>query len=373
MTWIDNQNGVNKMFRKIFIAINTFLILLICGQSYAATTIRGIYINQGTAENSALLSQIIRDGKAVGINTLVVDIEKPTPALQKNMKIVKSNGMRYVARLVVFPDGGRAVHVKNPAYWEKRLKLAETAIGYGADEIQLDYIRYSSKVPPSPQNAKDVKQVIKYFKQKIAAHNIPMQIDIFGEVSFKESPRIGQNIQLFADTIDAACPMVYPSHYAPYQTHSKQPYQTVYKSLTALKKQFDNNKPPFKLIAYVEASNYHYKWSSAQKSAYVLSQIKAAEDANADGWYVWSPQNVYASLFAGLKNRADYKINESPAVEEKAKEKDKDKDKDKNKEEIKADAKTPQPQKVSNKSSINAKSWAAHLKTRSQTAVPKTL
>ena len=57
------------------------------------------------------------------------------------------------------------------------------------------------------------------------------------------------------------------------------------------------------MIPYVEASNYHYKLSSNQKSLYVLSQIKAAEDANSDGWYVWSPQNIYTSLFSALKNR----------------------------------------------------------------------
>lgn len=286
-----------SMQHLVFIGLLTF-----CLPCFAEQKIKGIYINQSTVENLSYLKELIDESKAVGINTFVIDLEKTTKNYPKNVKMVKDNGIRYVARIVVFPDGARANQIKSKAYWEKRFALVESAIQMGADEIQLDYIRYSSKQSASPQNAKDVKEVIQWFKQKTTAHNIPLQIDIFGEVSFKESPHIGQNIQLFADTIDGACPMVYPSHYAPYQKYSKEPYKTVLSSLEALKKQFDQ-KLPFKLIPYVEASNYHYKLSSAQKSLYVLSQIKATEDANTDGWYVWSPKNIYNSLFSALKNR----------------------------------------------------------------------
>lgn len=276
--------------------------LIIAGNVSALTT-KGIYINQGTLENTSLLNSLIKQSKEVGINTFVVDLSSVTRNYQKNINLIKSNGIKYVARIVVFPDGGKAQQIKSNTYWEGKYKLIDSAIRFGADEIQLDYIRYSTKQPPSSQNAKDIKQVIKWYKQKVALRNIPLQIDIFGEVSFKESPRIGQNIQLFADTIDAACPMVYPSHYHPYQKHSKEPYQTVYKSLEALKKQF-NQKPPFRLTPYIEASNYHYKWSPSKKTVYILSQIRAVEDAKADGWFVWSPSNHYTNLFAALKNRS---------------------------------------------------------------------
>lgn len=293
------------MLRKTLKILLPCLSLFYAASVIAAPTIKGIYINQGTMEKTTYLKELIQEAKATGINTFVIDLSTVTKNYPQNIKLVKENGIRYVARIVMFPDGGRANQIKSKAYWENKYKLVESAINLGADEIQLDYIRYSSKQSPSAQNAKDVKEVIQWFKQKTAARKVPIQIDIFGEVSFKESPRIGQNIKLFADTIDGACPMVYPSHYAPYQKHSKEPYKTVLTSLEALKKQFDE-KLPFKLIPYVEATNYHYKMSSAQKSLYVMSQIKAAEDANADGWYVWSPGNVYTHLFTALKNRSQY-------------------------------------------------------------------
>lgn len=290
------------MLRIALLSVIFFAISI--GSVNAQNTVqtRGIYINQGTLENSGLLNNLIQQSKSVGINTFVVDLNNVTRNYQKNIQLIKSNGIKYVARIVVFPDGGRANQIKSQAHWEGRFKLVEQAVAFGADEIQLDYIRYSTKQAPSAQNAKDVKQVISWFKQKLASRNIPLQIDIFGEVSFKESPRIGQNIQLFADTIDVACPMVYPSHYHPYQSHSKQPYETVYKSLVSLKSKFNENMP-FKLTPYIEASNYHYKMSDGQRSKYVMSQIRAVEDAKADGWFVWSANNHYGSLFTAMKNR----------------------------------------------------------------------
>lgn len=292
------------MFRKsAIITVLAIISLFISGYSHAIPKTKGIYINQGTLENTGQLKYLIQQSKAVGINTFVVDLAKVTKNYQKNINLIKSNGIKYVARIVVFPDGGKAHQIKSSAYWEGKYRLMESAISMGADEIQLDYIRYSTKQPPNPQNAKDIKQVIKWFKQKLASSGVPLQIDIFGEVSFKESPRIGQNIQLFADTVDVVCPMVYPSHYYPYQKHSAQPYDIVYKSLTSLKGHF-SEKLPFKLNPFIEASNYHYKWSASKKVSYIQAQIRAVEDANADGWFVWSPQNHYDNLFNAMKNKA---------------------------------------------------------------------
>ncbi|MBS0287898.1 MAG: hypothetical protein JSR17_11415 [Proteobacteria bacterium] len=287
--------------KSVLLTLVYAMLLVFTGIAQAAPKTKGIYINQGTLEDTKRLTYLINQSKAVGINTFVVDLAQTTRNYQKNINLIKSNGLRYVARIVVFPDGGNPKQLKSNAYWEGRFKLVENAIAYGADEIQLDYIRYSTKQPPSAQNAKDVKQVIKFFKQRLQAKGVPLQVDIFGEVSFKESPRIGQNVELFADTIDVVCPMVYPSHYHPYEKHSAEPYNTVYKSLTSLKSKFD--KMPFKLNPYIEASNYHYKWSNSKKTNYIISQIKAVEDANADGWFVWSPQNHYDNLFNALKTR----------------------------------------------------------------------
>lgn len=284
------------------VALLLSLSLFSSGLVTANPAVRGIYINQSTLENTVRLQELIKKSKEVGINTFVVDLIVFSKNYQRGIDLIKKNGLRYVARIVVFPDGGNENQIKSLAYRQKRMRYVEAAINHGADAIQLDYVRYSTKRSASAQNAKDIKEVIKWFKIEVAKHHVPLQVDIFGEVSFKESSHIGQNIKVFADTIDGACPMVYPSHFVPFKQNFHKPYEIVYSSLSALKKQFDN-QPPFKLIPYIEASNYHYSMSSGEKQRYILAQIRAVEDVNADGWYVWSPNNIYHSLFQALSNR----------------------------------------------------------------------
>ena len=182
--------------------------------------------------------------------------------------------------------------------------MANDAIKAGADAVQLDYIRYSSKEPANPQHAKDVYQIIKWFKAKINAQHVPMEIDIFGEVSYYPSMHIGQDIKMFADSVDGVNPMVYPSHFWPYQKYSAEPYKTINNSLNSLVGQFNDNAP-FKVHAFIEAANFHYlkKTSNAEKQKYLLQEIRAVEDAKGvSGWYVWSANNVYDNLFQVLKN-----------------------------------------------------------------------
>lgn len=269
---------------------------------------KGLYINQGTIERLHTLNQIIRQSKETGINTFVVDLNRITKNYKSRIQLIKSHGIKYVARIVIFPNGGHVQQVRSKAYWEQKYRLVNAAINFGADEIQLDYIRYSTKRRPSHENAKDVLEVIKYYKDRVSQRNIPLQIDIFGEVAHKPSTRIGQNIKLFGNTVDVVCPMVYPSHYNPPKYHSDRPYETIDKSLKALKRQF-NHKLPFKLIPWIEASNYRYRMSFQKRVEYITAQMKAAEDNGSEGWYVWSPNNQYEAVFQALKNRGVSTVN----------------------------------------------------------------
>ncbi|VVC75733.1 hypothetical protein AQUSIP_10270 [Aquicella siphonis] len=284
--------------RLIFPALFIFI-----GISSAYAWDKGIYLTQYTLENPQKLDYLIREAKATGINTFVIDHEyfssRYAPAIAK----VKAAGIKNVTRVVVFADGGNAQQVRSKAHWEDKFKLVYDAIKAGADVIQLDYIRYSSKQPANPQHAKDVYQVIRWFKTKINAERVPMEIDIFGEVSYYPSMHIGQDIKMFSDSVDGVNPMVYPSHFWPYQKYSAEPYKTINNSLNALVRQFDDN-PPFKVHAFIEAANYHYlkKTSNAEKQRYLLQEIRAVEDAKGvSGWYVWSANNVYDNLFHVLK------------------------------------------------------------------------
>jgi hypothetical protein len=265
---------------------------------------RGIYLTQYMLENPDKLDYFLREAKATGLNAFVIDHEYFSKKYATAIAKVKAANIKVITRIVVFDDGGSAKQVKSKEYWEEKFKMVQDAINAGSDVIQLDYIRYSSKSPANPQHAKDIYEVIKWFKQKINAQNVPMEIDIFGEVSYHPSMHIGQDLKMFADSVDGMNPMVYPSHFWPYEKYSADPYKTINNSLNALVSQF-NNAPPFKVHAFIEAANYHYlkKTTNAQKQKYLLEEIRAVEDANGtSGWYVWSANNVYENLFEVLKN-----------------------------------------------------------------------
>lgn len=265
---------------------------------------KGIYLTQYMLEKPDKLDYFIRESKATGINTFVVDHEYYSSHYAAAIAKVKAAGIKCVVRVVVFSDGGNAKQVHSEAHWEERYKFIDEAIKAGADAIQLDYIRYSSKEPANPQHAKDIYAIIKWFKAKVSAEHVPLEIDIFGEVSYYPSMHIGQDLTMFADSVDGVNPMVYPSHYWPYQKYSAEPYKTINNSLNALAGHFNDNVP-FKVHAFIEAANYHYikKTSNAEKQQYLLQEIKAVEDSKGvSGWYVWSANNSYDNLFQVLKN-----------------------------------------------------------------------
>lgn len=291
------------MWRSLFKFILPAFVIFSITSSVQAWD-KGIYLTQYMLEKPDKLDYLLREAKATGINTFVVDHDYFSSHYAPAIAKVKAAGIKVVTRIVVFSDGGNAQQVRSQARWEDKYKLVNEAIKAGTDTVQLDYIRYSSKEPANPQHAKDVYQVIKWFKTKINGQNVPMEIDIFGEVSYYPSMHIGQDLKLFADSVDGVNPMVYPSHFWPYQKYSAEPYKTVNNSLNALVGHFDG-KPPFKVHAFIEAANYHYikKTSNSDKQKYLLQQIRAVEDAKGvSGWYVWSANNVYENLFQVLKN-----------------------------------------------------------------------
>lgn len=262
--------------------------------------VRGIYVTQSSLEDTSFINYLIQNAKNTGINTFVIDLDKPSHRYAQNIELVKKSGIVYVARIVMFPGGGTTEQIDSSAYWQRKYSLVKAAVAYGASQIQLDYIRYNTHRSASPEHAQNIHKIISWYKQQLASQNIPLQVDVFGISSFGPENHIGQNLQLFSNTVDVLCPMVYPSHYVPFREHFNTPYDTVYDSLTSIKDQF-NNKMPVKLIPYIELSNYHYPLSQTKKIAYIQAQLKAVKDAGVDGWYAWSPNNIYETLFKVLE------------------------------------------------------------------------
>lgn len=290
---------MKRMLRFILVAITSFILLLYAESSLASAI--GIYLSQNTAQHSHRMNYFIREAQASGVNTFVIDTKYRNSRYAKQIKKVRRAGIRVVSRIVIFPGGGTHAQVTNKRIWAKKLALAKYAISLGAQEIQLDYIRYSVKTGASRSKAVYIKHVIRYFRQNLPKH-IPLQIDIFGVAAHKPSTTIGQDAALFAPYVQAICPMVYPSHYEPFRKHATKPYNTVLKSTEALRRQLRAH-PNVKVYPYLELYNYRYPMSRVQRLSYTREQIQAAMDAGADGYYMWSARNQYGVLFQVLKSR----------------------------------------------------------------------
>ena len=275
-----------------------FIFMLLAGVvTHGFAFSKGIYITQSTAQNKRKIDYFIKRAKQVGIDTFIIDAAYRNSRYAKNVRHVVQSGIRYVARVVIFPHGGSDAQVNNRRIWAKRLAIMKYAVGLGAHEIQLDYIRYHVKSYSSKKKAHRIAQVVKYFKDGL---KVPIQIDIFGVAAHRPSNTIGQNVALLAPYVDAICPMVYPSHYEPYRHHAKRPYQTVLDSVLALKQQLKGHSH-VRVYPYIELYNYRYPLSRANKLRYIAAQMKAARDSGANGWYAWSPNNKYGLLFGLLR------------------------------------------------------------------------
>jgi hypothetical protein len=265
---------------------------------------QGIYLQQNTVLSPKRLEYLMDNALDVGVDMLVVDLWSRQGKYKKAIDRIHERGLKYVPRITMFADGGNHEQVHDRTIWEERWKLAQYALELGAKDIQLDYIRYSSKNAASPQNALDIREVLRFFKKRINERGGRLQIDVFGEVGYGPSLHIGQDMSLFAPEIDVVCPMVYPSHYRPYEEHVQQPYETVHSSLVGIRRQMGATKIP--VFAYIELFNHRFKLTTEERVGYIRAQLRAAREAQADGWIAWSAGNRYDILFDLLRRyRAD--------------------------------------------------------------------
>lgn len=281
-------------------------------RSEASLAIRGIYVQQGTAQDEKKLHGLIDQAKAAGVNTFVVDLWRPSRDYPKAIEAIQRAGLRFVPRITLFPDGASPEQVDDRRLLERRWRLIDHALELGAKDIQLDYIRFSSRNAPSAENASKILGVIRFFRQRIHERGAALQIDIFGEVSYAPSIRIGQDMRLFAAEIDAVCPMLYPSHFEPYRETAKAPYETVNAAILALERQTKHH--PIPIYPFIEHFNYRYRMTEAERAAYFEAQLEAVLNSSAQGFYVWSVGNHYEIPFAVLQRRARERGEPSPVA-----------------------------------------------------------
>jgi hypothetical protein len=311
--------------------------------------IKGVYTTGWIAGSTKWFPRLIKFIKATEVNAVVIDLKddtgnlsflskaplaKETNAAVKMiadptgmMQTLKEAEIYPIARIVVFKDpliakakpewavqdrdgglwkdrkGLYWVDPHNKQYWDYIVDIAKEAVRLGFQEIQFDYVRFTSDgntkrcVYPfdNDQAPEDViQEFLHYARTKLSPYSIPISADIFGLTSSADADLgIGQRFEKIAAHVDIICPMVYPSHYIPgnfgLKNPNAAPYQTVFRSVSDAKQRLEGASSVAQLRPWLQdfSLGIHYGRNEIQ------AQIKAVNDAGIKEWIFWNPSCRY--------------------------------------------------------------------------------
>lgn len=259
--------------------------------------VKGIYVTgpmAGTANMDALIELVER----TELNAMVIDIkndegyvtfEMDSPLVQeigstkryvKDMpelvRKCKEKDIYLIARIVAFRDpvlaeakpewclhnadgtvfrdksGLAWVNPYEEQVWDYLVEVAQGAVEVGFDEVQFDYVRFSTDsgmkqvdFGPAAQDKEKtevITQFASYAAKKLHEMGAAVSADVYGVVidSAVDQQIVGQDYAALAEQLDYLSPMIYPSHYGANYYNipipDAQPYDTVLAAMQASKK-----------------------------------------------------------------------------------------------------------------------------------------
>ena len=258
--------------------------------------VKGIYVS-GPMAGTAGMDNLIALVDRTELNALVIDVKnddgyltceldvplaeqigsekhyiKDLPAL---VQTCKEKNIYLIARVVAFKDpilaekmpewslhnsdgsifrdksGLAWVNPYRKEVWEYLASVGEAAIKAGFDEVQYDYVRFSTDSRMKQVDFGDstkgrtkteaISGFTLYASERIHAAGGRISADVYGVVIDSEEDQqiVGQNYVEMSRSLDAMSPMIYPSHYGPYNYQipvpDAQPYDTVLAAMQASK------------------------------------------------------------------------------------------------------------------------------------------
>jgi hypothetical protein len=210
---------------------------------------------------------------------------------------------------------GQPVHIDwldpmNTEAQDYAIEIAKEGIEAGADEINLDYVRFPVHVTekfaklPDP---KDRSNAIRDFVRRVHAETKPagvmLSLDLFGVTATGERSdidRLGQDIAVLGPEAEAIMPMVYPSHYDKgyrgWEKPGDHPEIVGIGTKMALA-QLEKVKSTTVVRSWLQA----FPWrTTIFGTKYVVDQAKSAETNGGVGWAMWSPSCDYNAVYNGF-------------------------------------------------------------------------
>lgn len=320
--------------------------------------VRGLYLSFWGVSSQVLRAGVLDTINRAHLNAIVIDIKgdrglishKTTSAMASQAGANKittiadaatlvtdlhKRGLYCIARIVVFKDNPLArsrpdLAVKTAqgalfidreglawtdpfshAVWDYNIGIAIEAAAEGFDEIQFDYLRFPdkkglqfSKANNESNRREAVTDFLATARDRLAEYNVFLAADNFGYVCWNlDDTGIGQCFSDIGVVADYISPMLYPSSFQfgipGVRNPLNDPYHIVFASLERAKQRTGFSSVVFRpwLQAFNDYAFDHRKFGKLQ----LQQQIKAAQDAGADGWLLWDPRNRYdASALAQL-------------------------------------------------------------------------
>lgn len=331
-----------------------------------AVKVRGIYISGPMAGSTELFQNILDSAAGTEINTVVIDfkddqgritcpVDSPVaseigacrPYVQDMKGLIaslKERGLYVIARVVAFRDPwlaekkpGWSLHLADGSLyrdrqgmawvdpyrkevWDYLVEVGTEAKEAGFDEVQFDYIRFSTEgtmrdvvfdeaVTGGRSKTDVITEFVKYAYENLASQGLFVSADVFGTIigSDIDAQAVGQVYTEMAKHLDYICPMIYPSHYGPgnfgLEHPDTMPYETV---LEALKKSQTVMDQAAEADGHVSSQAIVRPWLQDFTASYlgegnyipygyneVQRQIQAVKDAGYDEWMLWSAANRY--------------------------------------------------------------------------------
>lgn len=311
---------------------------------------RGLYVRGQTA-GRADFGQMLDHMAVRGIDTVVLDAKDydglltypskvalaneagavknpPIKDLGAKIREIHAHGLRVAMRVSCFNDelmskarpligvrskGGHAYGMgwldpSNPGAQDYVFSLVKESLDAGADEIELDYIRFpvlgikNADFHLQERNLTKVG-VIRDFVHRVhtltKARGVPLSLDVFGVIAFGKRSDIeglGQDPAVLAKECEVLSPMVYPSHFDPgfagFDSPGDHP-ELVGMATKKIEEQIAAAKVdhPAKIRPWLQAM----AWKSPTYSpGYLTHEIRSSTENGASGWLMWNPGQNYA-------------------------------------------------------------------------------
>jgi hypothetical protein len=260
----------------------------------------------------------------------------PIPDFSRAIRFAHARGIAVIARVTCFHDpwtgayaprlavqssaGGSAnIGWLDPARTEAQdylVDLVKEVVDLGADEIQLDYVRFPVQdtadavmLPRDGHRTRAIADFVARVHEVTEAQHVPLSLDVFGIAA--SAPRgdveaLGQNVVLLGAVSEAISPMVYPSHYPVgflgFEKPGDHPELVGFGTNAAVAKLAGGNVPGTVVRPWLQAAAFR---TSAFGPKYIQDEIRSAEASGATGWLMWDAGNSYWAVWKALPVAGD--------------------------------------------------------------------